>query len=85
MLRDPREAIFASLYWRCYPMKNDQSQALLEYRTIMWIYALETYLSLKKMYPNEVSLLIFNNLIKCKKEREKLIHLLDIPENSMEE
>jgi len=84
MLRDPREAICANLYWRCYPNKNSKAGDLLEYRTMMWILSAEMFLYWKKLYPDEVTLLFFNDLLnKNETECKKLSHLFDIPEDSL--
>jgi|TARA_Y100000294_G_scaffold59293_1_gene56079 hypothetical protein len=84
MLRDPREAICANLYWRCYPEKNINSKQVLKWATMMWIFSAQAFLNLKKKFKDDVTLFFFNDLVKGeKRECNKLSTLLEIPGKSI--
>lgn len=80
ILRDPREALCANLYWRTYPQKNNFPKRVLEYRLLLWIFSAQIYLHWKDSFPDDVSLFSFNALLDKNSEHSKnLSKLVNLP------
>jgi hypothetical protein len=62
VLRDPRESICASLFWRNYPDKIENSSAFLRHAVLTWVFSANAFFILKKRYPEDISFLRFNKL-----------------------
>lgn len=55
LLRDPREAIVASLYWRTYPQRIVGGRKNFVYKLLLWCLAAETGRRLERKFPRQVS------------------------------
>jgi len=84
ILRNPREAICASLYWRSFPEKNSEPEKYFYYSIMLWALSAKAYLSAKKKFGGkDVFLLRFNELIKPESEDStKMSEIFGIPKDS---
>jgi hypothetical protein len=61
-MRDPLEAVCASLYWRHYPQRHPSASSELKYRVAAWRLAAAVALRLKQTHPDDVLILDMNRL-----------------------
>jgi len=62
LLRDPLEAIAASLYWQTYPMRR-AGKSQFEYFTTLWKLSAVASMALRRAFPAKVSLYSSNALV----------------------
>ena len=60
LLRDPREAIAASLYWRTYPERMLGGWKIFVYKLFLWCLSAETGRRLVQQYPENVRVLFID-------------------------
>lgn len=65
-LRDPLEAITASLFWRPFPDRPEQFKRLLRYTSSLWRLAASAALSLRQAYPSQVNIISSNEMFEGK-------------------
>ncbi|MBZ0147308.1 MAG: hypothetical protein K8F62_07145 [Pseudorhodoplanes sp.] len=63
VLRDPRAACCASLYWRSYPERDPDATTTLEFAAFQWSLAARTAFGLQSQHPDEVEVVCFDDLI----------------------
>ena len=63
MLRDPREAITASLYWRDFPERIESEHKQFLYRLLLWVLSARTGFDLAATNPESVVVVNFNGLL----------------------
>ena len=72
MLRDPRESIAASLYWRDYPNRCNKNKLIFFHRLQMWV--LSAKMGITYENDNNIKTFNFNKIIrKDKNERKRLL------------
>ena len=64
LMRNPVEAICASLYWRSYPSICQNSNKVFLYKLLSWKLTLFVAKKLKRKFPNSVKIIYFNELKK---------------------
>lgn len=63
LIRDPREVICAGLYWRNFPKRSHGKPDRLKYRLLLWLLSVNCINKLSKKYPDDISVIYFNNNI----------------------
>ena len=63
VIRDPREVICAGLYWRDFPNRSNGKPDRLKYRLLLWLISVQCVNKLSKKYPDDISVIYFNNNI----------------------
>jgi len=61
LIRDPREALCAGLYWRTFPNRSKSKSDSIPYRLSLWILSIEKSLDLIRKFPNDVGIVFFNS------------------------
>lgn len=64
MLRDPREAIAASLYWRTFPVRVEHDDRQIRYSLFLWLLSAQTGFALAAAQPDSVIIINFHELIR---------------------
>lgn len=64
MLRDPREAIAASLYWRTFPERVDRGDRQIRYHLFLWLLSAQIGFAMAEAHPDSVTIIDFNKLIR---------------------
>ncbi len=63
MLRDPREAVAASLYWRTFPERLQPEHRQIQYRLLLWVLSAQTGFLLASAEPETAMVVSFNRLL----------------------
>ena len=63
MLRDAREAVAASLYWRGFPKRTQSGHKQFHYRLLLWVLSAQTGFDLAAAEPETVVVVSFNGLL----------------------
>lgn len=61
-VRNPLEAVAASLYWRTYPRRVVQAKRRLRHAAALWRLSVATSLSLRDAFPDRVTLISSNDM-----------------------
>lgn len=64
VLRDPRAACCASLYWRTFPARVVHWKQALELSAFQWCLAAQTAFGLAQRYPDEVAIVLADQLMR---------------------